>query len=157
MWLPVNFDTSRNTFDKIMEGKYQNIRFHTMVHNNQPDGGYEGYDLDLAPEPPTWRAYGGNPAGPWFLPQVGTYANETCRSGTGDQCNGAPAADSGCCVAYPNPNNDWVSSLVIPDHTIQCLTCSCRLLPFECPLLPVLQQCKPIFCHLLVFRGAPYR
>jgi hypothetical protein len=105
MWLPVNFDTSRNnTFDKIMQGKYQNIRFHTMVENNQPDGGYEGYDLDIAPEPPAWRSYGGNPAGNWLLPQVGTYANESCRVGAGKQCQGV---GPDCCTAYPPPNNDW--------------------------------------------------
>jgi hypothetical protein len=38
MWLPMNMDTSRNqTYDKVLQGKYQNIRMFSAPHNNQPD------------------------------------------------------------------------------------------------------------------------
>ena len=36
MWLPMNMDTSRNqTYDKVLQGKYSNIRMHSVMHNNQ--------------------------------------------------------------------------------------------------------------------------
>jgi hypothetical protein len=78
-------DTSRNTtFDAILRGKYTNIRMHTVAHNSQPDGGYNGTDLDMIHPPDPWRPFGGDPAGGWLLPTVGTYANETCREGLGE-------------------------------------------------------------------------
>ena len=56
MWLPMNMDTSRNnTYDAILRGKYKNIRMHSQTHNNQPDGGVGGIDLDIAPPPPEWH------------------------------------------------------------------------------------------------------
>ena len=67
----------------LVPGKYQNIRMHSMEHNNQPDGGAGGIDLDIAPPPSPWRSYGGDAAGGWLLPSVGSYANKSCRDGTG--------------------------------------------------------------------------
>ena len=85
MWLVMHFDTSRNrTYDAIMAGKYKNIRMHTMPMNNQPDGGYQGYDLHVSPPPPPRNHYGGYPGGGWLLADVGSYANKTCRDGAGE-------------------------------------------------------------------------
>ena len=109
MWLPMNMDTSRNvTYDAIMRGKYQNIRMHTMSHNNQPDGGIGGFDLDIAPPPPPWRSYGGDPAGGWLLPSVGSYANKTCRDGAGPQGDCSSPENCQSCTAYKLPNQDWL-------------------------------------------------
>jgi hypothetical protein len=87
----------------VMRGKYHNIRMHTMEHNNQPDDGIGGIDLDIAPPPSPWRAYGGDAAGGWLLPTVGTYANQTCREGRGAHGQGPPA-----CTGYKQPNQDWI-------------------------------------------------
>lgn len=109
MWLPMNMDTSRNvTYDAILAGKYRNIRMHTMMHNNQPDGGIEGYDLDIAPPPPPWRSFGGDPAGGWLLPSVGSYANKTCRDALGPQGNCQSPDECEMCTAYKLPNQDWL-------------------------------------------------
>ena len=109
MWLPMNMDTSRNvTYDAILRGKYQNIRMHTMSHNNQPDGGIGGFDLDIAPPPPPWRSYGGDPAGGWLLPSVGSFANKTCRDGAGPQGDCQSPEDCHSCTAYKLPNQDWL-------------------------------------------------
>ncbi len=40
--------TLRNlTYDAVLAGKYLNIRMHSVPHNNQPDGGFNGTDLDI--------------------------------------------------------------------------------------------------------------
>ena len=109
MWLPMNMDTSRNTtYDAVLKGKYQNIRMHTMQHNNQPDGGVGGTDLDIAPPPAPWRSYGGDAAGGWLLASVGSYANKTCRDGLGGQGNCQSPEGCTACTGYPNPNQDWL-------------------------------------------------
>jgi hypothetical protein len=98
MWLPMNMDTSRNiTYDAILAGKYKNIRMQSVQHNSQPDGGYNGTDLDIMPPYDAWTPYGGDSAGGWLLPSVGTYANETCRKGLGPHCSDPSA---GCCTGY---------------------------------------------------------
>jgi len=105
MWLPMNMDTSRNqSYDAVLAGKYKNIRMHTTPHNNQPDGGWNGTDLDILKPPNPWNPYGGTPGGGWALPDVGTYANKTCRDGHGKTC---PDPHE-CCTAYPLPNQDWL-------------------------------------------------
>eukprot|EP01051_Picozoa_sp_SAG22_P017009 SAG22_NODE_2529_length_2473_cov_3.477675_2_plen_60_part_00 len=57
----MHFDTSRNvTYDKVMSGKYQNIRMHTTPHNAQPDGAMTSknkstaYDFYISPPPPPY-------------------------------------------------------------------------------------------------------
>ena len=62
--LPMHMDTNRNqTYDAILNGKYSNIRMQTLPMNNQPDGGYEGYDLYVSPAPPQRQYYGGYAGG----------------------------------------------------------------------------------------------
>mmetsp|Transcript_7340 Transcript_7340/g.21688 ORF Transcript_7340/g.21688 Transcript_7340/m.21688 type:complete len:747 (+) Transcript_7340:499-2739(+) len=103
MWLVMHFDTSRNaTYDAILKGKYSNIRMWTMPMNNQPDGGIPNYDLYISPPPPPYNTYGGFPVGGWMLPDVGTYANETCRNGHTDQG----------CTPYPQPDDTWCDNNV---------------------------------------------
>lgn len=105
MWLPMNMDTSRNTtFDRVLEGKYSNIRMLSVPHNNQPDAPVQGFDFDILPPPPAWNPFGGDAGGGWLLPSVGTYANRTCRAGLGTHCPD-PAQ---CCTGYPQPNDDWL-------------------------------------------------
>ena len=94
----MNMDTSRNTtFDRVLEGKYSNIRMLSVPHNNQPDTSVMGFDFDILPPPPAQNAYGGDAGGGWLLPSVGTYANATCRAGLGDHCSDP----SMCCTGYP--------------------------------------------------------
>lgn len=84
MWLVMHFDTSRNiTYDKVMQGKYQNIRMHTTPHNEQSDDALEKgvFDFYTSPPPPAYSHMGGYPEGGWLLTSVGTYANKTCREG----------------------------------------------------------------------------
>jgi len=106
MWLPMHMDTSRNlTYEAVLKGKYKNIRMLSMPHNNQPDGGYNGTDLDIGSPPPPRGAWGGDAGGAWLLADVGTYANKTCREGLGDHgCQDL----SHCCTGYPQPNDDWL-------------------------------------------------
>ena len=104
----MHMDTNRNqTFDAILNGKYSNIRMQTLPMNNQPDGGYEGYDLYVSPGPPQRQYYGGYAGGGWLLPNVGAYANESCRNGTGQQGN-CPE----CCTPYPQPDDSWLYNTV---------------------------------------------
>jgi hypothetical protein len=77
-----------------------------MPHNNQPDGGYEGYDLFVSPPPPPRNNYGGYPEGGWLLADVGTYANESCRDGT------ASEKDWPMCTPYPRPDDSWLGNSV---------------------------------------------
>ena len=77
---------------------------HSVMHNNQPDGGVLGFDHDIMPPPPAWQPYGGDAMGGWLLPTVGTYANATCRAGLGDHC----PDPTKCCTGYPQPNQDWL-------------------------------------------------
>ena len=110
MWLPMNMDTSRNTtFDAVLSGKYNNIRMHSVPHNNQPDGGWNGTDLDIMPPPPPWNPWGGDSGGGWLLPTVGSYGNKTCRDGLGDPtgCRGDPNT---CCTGYSLPNQGGCST-----------------------------------------------
>lgn len=110
MWLPMHFDTNRNqTFDAVMAGKYKNIRMRTMPMNNQPDGGYKGFDLFVAPPPPPRSPYGGYPQGGWLMADVGTYANKTCRDGKMNPVTdqGSPPGCPWCCTAYPQPDDTW--------------------------------------------------
>ena len=51
MWLPMHMDTSRNlTYNKVLQGKYKNIRLRSMAHNNQPDGGFNGTSIEWSIE-----------------------------------------------------------------------------------------------------------
>jgi hypothetical protein len=44
-------DTSRNlTYNKVLQGKYKNIRLRSMAHNNQPDGGFNGTSIEWSIE-----------------------------------------------------------------------------------------------------------
>lgn len=111
MQLPMHFDTSRNvTYNKILkEGKYGNIRMYTVAQNNQPDGGYQGTDLDIIPPPPERQPWGDFAGGGWLFPDVGTYGNESCRLGLGD----SDCTDTlHCCTRAPQPNDDWIYNSV---------------------------------------------
>jgi len=111
MRLPMHFDTSRNvTYNRILnEGKYGNIRMYSVAQNNQPDGGYDGTDLDIIPPPPERQPWGDFAGGGWLLPSVGTYGNASCRMGLGDSgCTNT----SHCCTRFSQPNDDWIYNSV---------------------------------------------
>jgi hypothetical protein len=108
MWLVMHFDTSRNiTYDKVMAGKYKNIRMHTTPHNNQNDSALADgvFDFYTSPPPPPYSNFGGYPEGGWLLADVGTYANQTCREGPYE-----PSMPD--CTAYPQPDDSWLDNSI---------------------------------------------
>ena len=108
MWLVMHFDTSRNvTYNKVLAGKYQNIRMHTTPHNDQSDDALTTgtFDFYTSPSPPPYSPFGGCPEGGWLRTSVGTYANKTCRDGPYE-----PNMPE--CTAYVQPDDSWLDNSI---------------------------------------------
>ena len=108
MWLVMHFDTSRNvTYNKVLAGKYQNIRMHTTPHNDQSDDALTTgtFDFYTSPPPPPYSPFGGYPEGGWLRTSVGTYANKTCRDGPYE-----PNMPE--CTAYVQPDDSWLDNSI---------------------------------------------
>ena len=120
---------------------------HSMMHNNQPDGGIGGYDLDIAPPPPPWRSYGGDPAGGWLLPSVGSYANKTCRDALGPQGDCQSPSDCEACTAYQLPNQDWLY------NSVNQFSAACWHFAEHCPGPPGRLSALCVFLCKSVFYG----
>ena len=121
----MHFDSSKNvTYNKVMQGKYKNIRMHTTAHNPQADSVLEDgkYDFYTMPPPPPYENVGGYPEGGWVLADVGTYANATCRDGPYQE-------HMPDCTPTIQPDTTWIDNTIDQfsgEGTLEMSLCTCR-------------------------------